>query len=114
MKMKVTIKQYNKLKHIEDGAKKLGFFVRKHRVFLPNKEIYEFDNENFIVACFDEYKGKYTVYNVTSSQSTDWFGEDYSLEKFDTIMEVLNKRMIEYKKFVNKDKLKELEKDFER
>jgi hypothetical protein len=111
--MKVTLKQYNQVQHIEDGAKKLGFLVRKHRVFLPNKEYFEFDNENFVVACFDGIKGKYTIYRVTSSLSTDWRGEDYSLDDFDNIMENLNKRMMEYKNFVNQDKLNELEKDFE-
>lgn len=109
----MTLKQYNQVQHIECGAKKLGFLVKKHRVFLPNKENFEFDNENFVVACFDGIKGKYTIYNVISSYSTDWIGDDYSLDEFDTIMEVLNKRMMEYKNFVNQDKLKELEKDFE-
>ncbi len=111
--MKITVEQYNKMLRIADAAKKLGFLTRKHKVFLPNKEYFEFDNENFVIACFDGYKGKYTVYRVTSSHSTDWMGVDYNLDDFDTIMEVLNKRMMEYKNFVNQDKLKELEKDFE-
>ena len=111
--MKITVEQYNKMLRIADGAKKLGFLTRKHRVFLPNTENFEFDNENYMVACFDGYKGRYTVYSVTSSHTTDWAGKDYDLDDFDTIMEVLNKRMIEYKNFVNQDKLKELEKDFE-
>lgn len=110
--MNITIERYNKILHIADGAKKLGFLTRKHKVFLPNKEYFEFDNENFVVACFDGYKGKYTVYPVTSSHSTDWIGVDFDLDDYDTIMEVLNKRMVEYKNFVNQDKLKELEKDF--
>ena len=111
--MKITVEQYNKMLRIADGAKKLGFYTRKHKVFLPNKENYEFDNENYVVACFDGYKGKYTVYSVTSAYSTDWIGVDYALDDFDGIMEVLNKRMMEYKNFVNQEKLKELEKDFE-
>ena len=110
--MKITMAEYNKMVQIADEAKKLGFLVKKHRVFLPDKEYFEFDNENYVVACFDGYKGKYTVYSVTSSHSTDWRGVDYNLDDFDTIMEVLKKRMVEYKNFVNQDKLKELEKDF--
>ena len=111
--MKVTVEQHNKVLHITEEAKKLGFLARGHKVFLPNKEYFEFDNENFVVACFDGYKGRYTVYTVTSSHTTDWSGKDYDLDDFNTIMEVLNKRMMEYKNFVNQDKLKELEKDFE-
>ena len=111
--MKITCEQHNKVLRIIDGAKKLGFLTRKHRVFLPNTKNFDFDNENYMVACFDGYKGKYTVYSVTSSHTTDWAGSDYDLDDFDTIMEVLNKGMMEYKNFVNQDKLKELEKDFE-
>lgn len=111
--MEATVESYNKAFRITNAAKKLGFFATHNILFLPNKEQFDSGNDNYIVACFDDFKEKYTVYGVTSSNSTDWKGVDYSLDDFDTIMEVLKKRMKEYKDFLNQDKLKELENDFE-
>lgn len=111
--MKVSVESYNKASRITNEAKKLGFLARHNILFLPNKEQFDSDNENYIIGGFDDFNVKYIVYSVTSSNTTDLKDVSYSLDEFDTIMDVLNKRMMEYKNFVNQDKLKELEKDFE-
>lgn len=111
--MKVSVESYNKASRITNEAKKLGFLARQNILFLPNKEQFDSDNENYIIGGFDEFEVKYIVYSVISSNTTDLKGMSYSLDDFDTIMDVLKKRMKEYKDFLNKEKLEELENDFE-